>query len=143
MELKAGEILEGRVTGITKFGAFVALPGGKSGLVHISELSNSYVNEVSEHVQLGQTIKVKLLSISPDGKISLSAKKAVAAPPRKSPAAVHPLGETQAAAMPQELYGSSADQSFEDRLKKFMKESDSRVADNPIYAENRRRSRRR
>ena len=128
MELKLGEIVEGRVTGITKFGAFVGLPGGKSGLVHISELSSSYVNEVSEYVQIGQTIKVKLLSISPEGKISLSAKQA-AAPPPAAPKAPPP--------------DASGDQSFEDRLKRFMRESDSRVADNPIYAENRRRSRRR
>ena len=55
MDWQVGEILEGKVSGITKFGAFVALPGGKSGLVHISEVANAFVSDVSEHVQIGQT----------------------------------------------------------------------------------------
>ena len=54
MEFGVGSILEGKVTGITKFGAFVALPEGRSGLVHISEIAYSYVNEVSDHLQEGQ-----------------------------------------------------------------------------------------
>ena len=65
MDWQVGEILEGKVTGITKFGAFVALPGGKSGLVHISEVANAFVSDVNEHVQVGQTVKVKLLSVTP------------------------------------------------------------------------------
>ena len=72
MDWQVGDILEGKVSGITKFGAFVALPGGKSGLVHISEVANAFVSNVGDHVQLGQTVKVMLLSVTPEGKINLS-----------------------------------------------------------------------
>lgn len=149
MELAVGSIVEGRVTGITKFGAFVALEGGRSGLVHISEVANAFVSDVSEHVQVGQTVKVRVLSISPEGKINLSIKKAQEQPaperervirkepPARRPAPSRPLFE------PAEETPAPADLDFEDRLKKFMKESDSRIADNRIYAEHNRRSRRR
>ena len=83
MELEIGSIVEGKVSGITKFGAFVALPEGKSGLVHISEIANTYVSDVSEHVQMGQSVKVKILSISPEGKINLSIKRAQEQAPRQ------------------------------------------------------------
>ena len=63
MEFGVGSILDGKVTGITKFGAFVSLPEGRSGLVHISEIAYSYVNEVSDHLQEGQEVKVKVLSL--------------------------------------------------------------------------------
>ena len=59
MEFGVGSILDGKVTGITKFGAFVSLPDGRSGLVHISEIAYSYVNEVSDHLQEGQQVRVK------------------------------------------------------------------------------------
>ena len=59
MELVVGAILDGKVTGITKFGAFVALPGGKSGLVHISNISDSYVNNINDFLSVGQEVKVK------------------------------------------------------------------------------------
>ena len=146
MELAVGEIREGKVTGITKFGAFVSLEGGKSGLVHISEVANTFVSDVHDHVQIGQTVKVKILSIADDGKINLSIKRAVeqpreerlrqesyARPQRSSAPVVHsgilpPVKET------------SGNQDFEDRLKKFMQESDSRIADSR-YADHRSRRR--
>ncbi len=77
MQLEIGAIVEGKVTGITKFGAFVELPGGKTGMVHISEVSNAYVKEISDHLSENQMVRVKILKISPDGKISLSIKKCV------------------------------------------------------------------
>ena len=61
MEFGVGSILDGKVTGITKFGAFVSLPGGKSGLVHISEIAYTYVNDVHDHLQEGQQVKVKVI----------------------------------------------------------------------------------
>ena len=76
MQLQVGMVIEGKVTGITKFGAFVALPEGKSGLVHISEIANTFVNDVHDFVQDGQTVKVKIIGIGDDGKINLSIKKA-------------------------------------------------------------------
>ena len=81
MALEVGAILEGKVTGITKFGVFVALPEGKSGLVHISEVANAFVSDINEHVQMGQTVKVRVISINEAGKINLSVKQAQPAPP--------------------------------------------------------------
>ena len=60
--MEVGAVLEGRVTGITSFGAFVSLPDGKSGLIHISEVANTYVSDVHEFLSVGQTVKVRVLS---------------------------------------------------------------------------------
>ena len=76
MQPTVGEILEGKVTGITKFGAFVSLPDGSSGLVHISEIANTFVSDVHDYVSEGQTVKVKVIGINENGKINLSIKKA-------------------------------------------------------------------
>lgn len=72
--LEVGNILEGRVTGIKPFGAFVALPEGKVGMVHISEVSNAYVQDIAAVLHEGETVKVKVIGISPEGKIALSIK---------------------------------------------------------------------
>ena len=85
MELAVGQVLEGTVTGITKFGAFVSLEGGRSGLVHISEVANTFVNDVHDHVQIGQKVKVKVLSLGEAGKINLSIKRAAEAPRQNQP----------------------------------------------------------
>ena len=77
MQLEVGTVLEGKVTGILKFGAFVDLGNGKSGMVHISEVANTYVNDINEHLKEGQVVKVKIVSIAEDGKIALSIKKAL------------------------------------------------------------------
>ena len=82
MEFGVGTIVEGKVTGITKFGAFVSLPEGKSGLVHISEIAYSYVNDVKDHLKEGQEVKVKVIGIDENGRINLSIKKAMDPPPR-------------------------------------------------------------
>ena len=82
MEFGVGSILDGKVTGITKFGAFVALPEGRSGLVHISEIAYSYVNEVSDYLKEGQEVKVKVIGIDQANRINLSIKK-VNDPPQR------------------------------------------------------------
>lgn len=82
MEISVGAILEGTIKSITKFGAFVTLPGGRSGLVHISEIAHSYVENVSDFLSEGQTVKVKVVSIDEAGRINLSIKKATPPPPR-------------------------------------------------------------
>ena len=84
MELEIGAIFEGKVTGITKFGAFVALPGGRSGLVHISEVAHSYVSDVSEFLSVGQSVQVKVISVDENRRINLSIKQTV--PPPERPA---------------------------------------------------------
>lgn len=153
MGLEVGAVVEGKVTGITKFGAFVSVPEGKSGLVHISEVANTFVSDIHEHVQLGQTVKVKILGISDDGKINLSIKRALIpenrsfgqqeARSRGNEAAMRKPRPAQAAPAIRQPDPPGDDQDFEDRLKKFMKESDSRIADNRIYSEHKQRSRRR
>ncbi len=132
MEYEVGAVLEGKVTSITKFGAFVALEGGRSGLVHISEIANTYVNDVHDFLQEGQTVKVKLLAIK-DGKLDLSIKKALPAPerpqrtfqPRQTaprPAAARPAAQAASTA-------PSGDTAFEDKLKQFLSSSERKMAD--------------
>ena len=125
MALEIGTVVEGKVTSIAKFGAFVLLPGGKSGLVHISEIANAFVSDINEFVQVGQSVKVRVLSISGEGKSRTESEVT----PRQSAA---PTGEVTA---------RSDNQEFEDKLKKFMQESDSRIADNRLYADRPRRGR--
>jgi len=134
MQLEVGTILEGKVSGITKFGAFVTLPEGKSGLVHISEIANSYVNEVSEHLSMGQTVKVKVISVSEEGKISLSIRKALPAPPKREYAPRQQSSGQQSARAPfPRAQATSGNQSFEDKLKQFMADSDSKNSGNRLY----------
>ena len=76
MAIEVGMILEGKVSGITKFGAFVDLPDSKTGMVHISEVAPTFVSEINDFVKIGQTVKVKVLALN-DGKISLSIKQAL------------------------------------------------------------------
>ena len=149
MELTVGEVLEGKVPGITKFGAFVLLPGGKSGLVHISEVANAFVSDVHDHVQIGQAVKVKVLSVSEEGKINLSMKRVQEAEPQARPAGEFrprraesaPRAEARGSEPVPQAQQTSGNQDFEDRLKKFMQESDSRIADNRMYADHRSRRR--
>ena len=137
MEPEVGKILEGKVTSILKFGAFVALEGGRSGLVHISEIAPTYVNDVHEFLQEGQTVRVKVLSTE-NGQINLSIKKALPqeerprsfrpAPPRSdgAPRTAPQRGPTRPAAPP---VPQTPDQIFEDKLKQFMTASEGRMAD--------------
>ena len=158
MDLEVGEILEGKVTGITKFGAFVQLPGGVSGLVHISEIANAFVNDVNDYLTMGQTVKVKVVSITEAGKINLSIKQAQPPAPRqnaparpgpapsagpRSSAAPRTSAPGRTAPVNGEVLGHSGDASFEDKLKHFMQESDSKMSGNKLYADRRGNNRRR
>ncbi len=122
-EISVGSVVDGKVTGITKFGAFVALPGGKSGLVHISEISYSYVNEVSDHLHEGQEVKVKVIGIDQAHRINLSIKQVEPPPPRppRQSGGGRPMGFSRQA--PKEPTD------FEDRLKQFMQSSDSKLSE--------------
>ena len=130
MEFGVGSVLEGKVTGITKFGAFVSLPEGKSGLVHISEIAYSYVNDVKDHLKEGQEVKVKVIGIDENGRINLSIKKAMDPPPR-------PAGQGRPMGRPGGHNGGgfrgkpapAEPASFEDRLKQFMAASDSKLSE--------------
>ena len=123
--VEVGNVVEGVVTGITNFGAFVELPNGKTGLVHISEVADAYVHEVTDYVQQNDRVKVKVLSISPDGeKIGLSLRQGNPGPP-----------EFVAPARPAPPKGGRGGgrgggrSSFEDKVQSFMKESDEKVSE--------------
>lgn len=132
MGLEVGAICEGKVTSITKYGAFVALEGGASGMVHISEVSNTYVNDITEHLQTGMQVKVKVIGIDEKNRISLSIKKAEPVPSRPQQSFQRP---TPQSAKPQEV-------SFEDKLKQFMQDSDSKISGIKQYSERRVNTRR-
>ena len=111
MAVEIGEILDGKVTGITNFGAFVELPDKSTGMVHISEVSNTYIKDIHEKLSENQEVKVKVIDINEKGKIALSIKKAL--PPEEAPA---PKNEPE-------------NMSFEDMLARFKTKSDERMSD--------------
>lgn len=146
MELTVGTIITGKVTSITKFGAFVAMPDGKSGLVHISEVAGTFVSDVHDFLTQGQEVPVKVLSISPEGKISLSVKQAQPPKPRPPhgdrparPRGPRPAPARSAPAQP----AAPAELSFEDKLKQFMSVSDSKQSELNRYMASKRGGRRR
>lgn len=128
MQVEVGAVLEGKITGITKFGAFVELGEGKTGMVHISEVASTYVKEIRDHIQEGQTVKVKVLTIAEDGKISLSIKKATPPAPRA------PRQPAVSPGRPGDFEwkssrGASAGDSFEDMMSRFKQTSDEKISD--------------
>lgn len=161
MELEVGKIYEGKVTGITKFGAFVELDKNTTGMVHISEVANTFVSEIKDHINEGQTVKVKVLSMGDDGKISLSIKKALPAPPKKDFKGEKRFDKKQGGGFKKERtpfeHGStppvdftktpppvyvgktSDDASFEDMLSKFKATSEEKFSDLKHVMDNKRR----
>lgn len=146
MQLEVGSIIEGKVTGITKFGAFVELPGGKTGMVHISEVASTYVKEISEHLSENQIVKVKVLGITPEGKVSLSIKKCqdaasapgtAAPPPRRQPV---PRGEHRGWQPKKQI--PAENMTFEDMMSRFKQTSEDKMSDLKRGNEVRRSSRR-
>lgn len=132
MAIEIGVVTEGKVTGIAKFGAFVALEDGKSGLVHISEIAAGFVTDVNEHLKVGDAVKVKVVSIDEKGRINLSIRQAQ---PKPEPAprpewpvrpAPTPRYESKPDFVPAEQKGPA---SFEDMLLKFKQDSDSKLSD--------------
>ncbi len=127
MLLEAGSIVEGKITGITPFGAFVALEEGQTGLVHISEIALEYVKDINDHVKVGDTVKVKVLSIDPAGKISLSMKQAVLAEKKNAP---RPARPKRLDTIDFSKKGSTgAPQSFEEMMSRFKQDSDEKMQD--------------
>ena len=122
MEWTVGTLLEGKVKTITKFGAFVSLPENRTGMVHISEVANTYVSDIREHLTEGQSVKVKVIGVDENGKIGLSIKKAQERP---RPAAPRP--EVNRAPAPK------APLTFEEKLKQFMSDSDSKISGCGLY----------
>lgn len=146
MDLAVGSILDGKVTGITKFGAFVALPEGKSGMVHISEVASNFVSDINDFLKEGQEVRVKVIAIDQMGRINLSIKKAQDpvqgnaggrserpaqarfAPRSNAPRSNAPRANAPRGRAPQAVRDPS-DMTFEDKLKAFMSVSESRQAD--------------
>jgi len=110
MSIEVGSIVKGVVTGITKFGAFVELDGGESGLVHISEVADAYVKDVNNYLKLNEEINVKVISVGKDGKIGLSIKQ---------------LSE----ANKKTKFTQAPKKSFDDMMSDFLKESSEKQQD--------------
>ena len=161
MELTVGAILDGKVKSITNFGAFVSLPENKTGMVHISEVANSYVSDIRQHLTEGQDVKVVVIGVD-GGKINLSIKRLEPKPQRENGTRTNsfrsangprrdaaPQGQNQPAqnqSRPARVptpppAPKTADQLFEEKLKAFMSESDSKLSS--IRADHRTKSRRR
>lgn len=121
MQVEIGAVLEGKVTGITKFGAFVDLGDNTTGMVHISEVAPTYVSDISEHLKENDTVKVKVMSITDDGKISLSIKKAMD-PPRRAPRERTQPRTDWVKERPQPT-------SFEDMMNRFKQSSDEKFSE--------------
>ena len=166
MELTVGAVLEGKVKSITNFGAFVALPENKTGMVHISEVANAYVSDIRQHLTEGQDVKVMVIGTE-NGKINLSIKRLEPKPQRENNGNFQrreggnfqrregegfqrreggnyqPRDNRPQRAPVQPAAPKTADQLFEEKLKAFMTESDSKLSGMRQYADQRGRSRRR
>ncbi|MGD9560290.1 MAG: S1 RNA-binding domain-containing protein [Oscillospiraceae bacterium] len=140
MQLEVGGIFEGKVTGVKNFGAFVRLPDGKTGMVHISEVSNEYIQELADVLSEGQLVRVKVLSINPDGKVSLSMKRAqengagAAEAPQPRERAQRPpkprpqRADTGRVWQPKPTQ-QSGNLSFEDMMSRFKTQSEEKISD--------------
>ena len=165
MELTVGAVLEGKIKSITNFGAFVSLPENKTGMVHISEVANAYVSDIRQHQTEGQDVKVMVIGTE-NGKINLSIKRLEPKPQReggnfqrreggnfqrreggnfqnREGGNFQPRENRPQRAPVQPAAPKTADQLFEEKLKAFMTESDSKLSGMRQYADQRGRSRRR
>ena len=149
MEFTVGTIFDGKVKTITNFGAFIALPENKTGMVHISEVANSFVSDIRQHLTEGQDVKVMIIGTE-NGKINLSMKRLEAKrenAPRSG--GFRPREGASAQSRPQRTAPTpppvpkTADQLFEEKLKQFMSESDSKISSLRQYSDHRTKSRRR
>lgn len=135
MQIEEGTIVSGKVTGLTDFGAFVEIEGGKTGMIHISEVASDYVKDIKQHLSVGQEVKTKVISVSPEGKISLSIRKLNDQPKEQKPQRpMKPRGEKRSS--PQVWNGPKTSapaagekQSFEDMMARFKQVSDEKMTD--------------
>lgn len=119
MQFEVGKVVDGKVSGITNFGAFIQLPEGKTGLVHISEVAEEYVKDIYSHLKENQPVKVKVISLD-NGKISLSIKRALEGKPVVK--SLRPMDIDWSK-------GAGENLSFDEKLSKFMKDSDEKMHD--------------
>ena len=159
MELTVGAVLEGKVKTITNFGAFVTLGDNKTGMVHISEVANTYVSDIRQHLTEGQDVKVMVIGLD-GGKINLSIKRLEAKPQRENTVkqggsnyrnnnaarrenTAPAQNRTKSTTPTPPAAPKTADQLFEEKLKQFMTESDSKISSIRQYSDHRTKSRRR
>ena len=142
MAIEVGAILEGKVSGITKFGAFIDLPEAKTGMVHISEVAPTFITEISDYVKMGQTVKVKVLAVN-NGKISLSMKQALPKeqqqqkksqkPPRRESTPRQPYKPAPPVTSPGDYEWQSSRKAspttFEDMMSRFKQTSEDKISD--------------
>ena len=121
MPITVGSVVEGRVTGISKFGAFVELPDGRVGLVHISEVADTFVRDINDYLSEQDTVRVKVIDMTGTGKIGLSIKQAAPSP---QPPQYHDLAY-------------AVEEDFEDKLVRFMKESNEKLVSLKRHQDNR------
>ncbi|MDE5558292.1 MAG: S1 RNA-binding domain-containing protein [Ruminococcus sp.] len=130
MQLEIGKIYTGKVKGITQYGAFVDIDGGGTGMVHISEIANTFVNDISEHLTENQEVKVKVIGINEAGKVSLSIKKAV-----ENPESQHkPRRQNDNRRSKPNIYEPKktipqSEMTFEDMMSHFKQSSEERICD--------------
>ncbi|MEG1551808.1 MAG: S1 RNA-binding domain-containing protein [Oscillospiraceae bacterium] len=130
--VEIGAILEGKVTGLTNFGAFVSLPENATGMVHISEVASTYVSDIHEYLTENQEVKVKVIDVTPEGKISLSIKKAMEPEQTERPVRRNTQNRSRANAnVWKGSFDSKKDEpaSFEDMMAKFKQVSDEKMTD--------------
>lgn len=122
MSIEVGSKLEGKVTGITNFGAFVELPSGSTGLVHISEVADNYVKDINDHLKVGDMVEVKVMNVGADGKIGLSIRKAKPESEQRPQRPARP-----ARPRPGSKPSFERPENFEQKMAKFMKDSEERL----------------
>jgi len=137
MSIEVGSKLQGKVTGITKFGAFVELPGGSTGLVHISEVADNYVKDINDHLKVGEQVEVKVLNVEKDGKIGLSIKKA-----KDRPEATQRSQSNSYSQRPRQGRNNDRNnfkpENFETKMAKFLKDSEDRLTSLKRHTESKR-----
>ncbi|AZB41202.1 RNA-binding protein S1 [Bacillus sp. FJAT-42376] len=133
MSIEVGSKLQGKVTGITNFGAFVELPGGSTGLVHISEVADNYVKDINDHLKVGDMVEVKVINVEKDGKIGLSIKKAIDRPDRPE-RPERPRQDRPRQDRPHRGGGGGGrsdfrpKENFEQKMSRFLKDSEDRLS---------------
>ena len=157
MELSVGTVVEGKVKQITKFGAFILLPDHSTGMVHISEIAHSFVNDIHDHLTEGQTVMVLVIG-NENGKVNLSIKRTLEPPakpqfsrarpqgdraPSDRPQGERPAYDRRRTAQPSAAPAAPQAKSFDDMLKQFMTESDSKISSLRQYSDRKTKSRRR
>lgn len=146
MSIEVGSKLQGKVTGITNFGAFVELPGGSTGLVHISEVADNYVKDINDHLKVGDEVTVKVINVENDGKIGLSIKKAIDRPdrperperPERPRNTERPRQSDRPRSRGNNDFRNNNKESFEQKMNRFLKDSEDRLSSLKRHTESKR-----